>query len=47
MKAYAALSNEELITLKRKLESDFTEFKNRKLTLDMSRGNRHGSVGFI
>ena len=38
MKAYAALSNEELITLKRELESEYTEFKNRKLTLDMSRG---------
>ncbi|NMA79204.1 MAG: aminotransferase class I/II-fold pyridoxal phosphate-dependent enzyme [Clostridiales bacterium] len=38
MKAYAALSNEELITLKRELESEYTEFKNRNLTLDMSRG---------
>lgn len=38
MKAYAALSNEELISLKKELELEYNEFKDRGLTLDMSRG---------
>ena len=38
MKPYSELTREELLELKASLKAEYTEYQNRKLTLNMARG---------